>query len=51
MNGETCRVKLDNEYFWIDKNGNRVDESTQNYWNNKIPLCELGKLSIFVETE
>lgn len=51
MNGETCRVKLNNEYFWIDKNGNRVDESTQNYWNNKIPLCELEKLSIFVETE
>lgn len=51
MNGETCRVKLNDEYFWIDKNGNRVDESTQKYWDNKIPLCELGKLSIFVETE
>lgn len=51
MNGETCRVKLNDEYFWIDKNGNRVDESTQKYWDDKIPLCELGKLSIFVETE
>lgn len=51
MNGETCRVKLNDEYFWIDKNGNRVYESTQKYWDNKIPLCELGKLSIFVETE
>lgn len=51
MNGETCRVKLNDEYFWIDKNGNRVDESIQKYWDNKIPLQELGKLSIFVETE
>ncbi len=50
MNGETCRVKLNNEYFWIDKNGNRVDESAQKYWDDKIPLCELGKLRIFVET-
>lgn len=31
MNGETCRVKLNDEYFWIDKNGNRVDESTQKH--------------------
>lgn len=51
MNGETCRVKLNDEYFWIDKNGNRVDEISQKYLDNKFPLQELGKLSIFVETE
>lgn len=29
----------------------KAHKSTQKYWDNKIPLCELGKLSIFVETE